>query len=58
MTLSRTGYTGDLGYEVTVPSDRAVDVLDAILDAGDGHGMRPVRRGGADDAADRGRACR
>ena len=41
MTLSRTGYTGDLGYEVTVPSDRAVDVLDAVLDAGDGHGMRP-----------------
>ena len=41
VTLSRTGYTGDLGYEVTVPSDRAVDVLDAILDAGDGHGMRP-----------------
>ena len=31
VTLSRTGYTGDLGYEVTVPSDRAVDVLDAIL---------------------------
>ena len=41
VTLSRTGYTGDLGYEVTVPSDRAVDVLDAILAAGDGHGMRP-----------------
>ena len=41
VTLSRTGYTGDLGYEVTVPSDRAVDVLDAILAAGEGHGMRP-----------------
>jgi aminomethyltransferase len=41
VTLSRTGYTGDLGYEVTVPSDRAVAVLDAILAAGDGHGMRP-----------------
>ncbi|MGZ5403092.1 MAG: aminomethyltransferase family protein [Nocardioides sp.] len=41
VTLSRTGYTGDLGYEVTVPTERAVDVLDAILTAGDGHGMRP-----------------
>jgi aminomethyltransferase len=41
VVLSRTGYTGDLGYEVTVPSDRAVDVLDAILAAGQGHGMRP-----------------
>jgi len=41
VTLSRTGYTGDLGYEVTVPADRAVDVLDAVLEAGQGHGMRP-----------------
>lgn len=41
VTLSRTGYTGDLGYELTVPADRAVDVLDAVLAAGDGHGLRP-----------------
>ncbi|MGH3347790.1 MAG: aminomethyltransferase family protein [Nocardioides sp.] len=41
VTLSRTGYTGDLGYEVTVPHDRALDVLDAVLEAGHGHGMRP-----------------
>jgi aminomethyltransferase len=41
VTLSRTGYTGDLGYELTVPTTRALDVLDAVLEAGDGHGMRP-----------------
>jgi aminomethyltransferase len=41
VTVSRTGYTGDLGFEVTVPSEHAVDVLDAILAAGDGHGIRP-----------------
>ncbi len=41
VTLSRTGYTGDLGYEITVGSDDAVAVLDAVLEAGDGHGMRP-----------------
>lgn len=41
VTISRTGYTGDLGYEVTVGADQALDVLDAILAAGDGHGMRP-----------------
>lgn len=41
ITLSRTGYTGDLGYELTVPADRAVDVLDAVLEAGQGHGIRP-----------------
>jgi aminomethyltransferase len=41
VTLSRTGYTGDLGYELAVPTDRAADVLDAVLAAGAGHGLRP-----------------
>jgi len=41
VTLSRTGYTGDLGFEVTVPADEAVAVLDAVLDAGRDHGLRP-----------------
>lgn len=41
VTVSRTGYTGDLGYEITVEADRALDVLDAVLAAGDGHGIRP-----------------
>jgi len=41
VTLSRTGYTGDLGFELTVPEDRAVAVLDAVLEAGRGHGIRP-----------------
>ena len=39
--MSRTGYTGDLGFEITVESDDAIDVLDAVLDAGQGHGLRP-----------------
>ena len=41
VTVSRTGYTGDLGYEITVPADDALPVLDAVLESGDGHGMRP-----------------
>lgn len=41
VTISRTGYTGDLGYEVVVPTDDAVAVLDTVLDAGAGHGIRP-----------------
>ncbi len=41
VTLSRTGYTGDLGYEVTVPAEAAVAVLDAVLEAGAPHGVRP-----------------
>jgi aminomethyltransferase len=41
ITLSRTGYTGDLGFELTVEAEHAVDVLDAVLEAGAGHGIRP-----------------
>ncbi len=41
VTVSRTGYTGDLGYELTVPADDAVAVLDAVLEAGREHGIRP-----------------
>ena len=40
LTISRTGYTGDLGFEITVGSDDALGVLDAVIDAGDGHGFR------------------
>jgi aminomethyltransferase len=41
VVLSRTGFTGDLGYELTVPRARCLDVLDAVLEAGHGHGLRP-----------------
>ncbi len=39
--LSRTGYTGDLGFEITVEAEHALPVLDAVLRAGAGHGIRP-----------------
>jgi aminomethyltransferase len=32
--ISRTGYTGDLGYEIWIPWDRAVQVWDALMDKG------------------------
>jgi aminomethyltransferase len=41
VTISRTGYTGDLGFEVTVEADDALGVLDKIIQAGEGHGFRP-----------------
>jgi len=34
VVITRTGYTGDLGYEVWVARDHAVPVYDAILGAG------------------------
>lgn len=42
VTISRTGYTGDLGYELWVDADRAVALWDAILDAGRVHGLTPA----------------
>jgi len=40
--ISRTGYTGDLGYEIWMPWDRAVEVWDALMRAGRAHGIRPA----------------
>ena len=41
VTISRTGFSGDLGYEVIIPVAEALPVLDAILEAGQPHGLRP-----------------
>jgi aminomethyltransferase len=41
VTISRTGYTGDLGYEIFVPAADAIAVLDAVLAAGTPYGLRP-----------------
>jgi aminomethyltransferase len=38
--VSRTGYTGDLGYEVWMRREDALAVWDAIVDAGRAHGLR------------------
>ena len=37
--VSRTGYTGDLGYEIWAPADGALKVWDAIWDAGKDRGL-------------------
>jgi aminomethyltransferase len=39
--VSRTGYTGDLGYEVWAPAADALDVWDAIWNAGHGKALIP-----------------
>jgi aminomethyltransferase len=39
VTVSRTGYTGDLGYELWLNVDRAVDVWDAVVEAGTPYGL-------------------
>jgi len=40
--VSRTGYTGDLGYEIWMDAADAVRVWDALARAGDGHGLTPA----------------
>jgi aminomethyltransferase len=40
--VSRTGYTGDLGYELWIQADHAVDVWDRLMTAGTAHGLRPA----------------
>src|SRR5690606_19111888 len=40
--ISRTGYTGELGYEVWCHPGRAGEVWDAIWEAGRPHGLKPM----------------
>jgi len=40
--ISRTGYTGDLGYEIWIPWQDAVKVWDALMDAGRRFDVHPT----------------
>jgi aminomethyltransferase len=40
--VSRTGYTGDLGYELWIPAARAVEAWDALAAAGAPYRLRPA----------------
>jgi aminomethyltransferase len=40
--ISRTGYTGDLGYEIWMPWDRAIDVWDALMAGGRAFDIHPA----------------
>jgi aminomethyltransferase len=40
--ISRTGYTGDLGYEIWMPADRAIDVWDALMSGGRCFDIKPA----------------
>jgi aminomethyltransferase len=40
--ISRTGYTGDLGYEIWMPAERALDVWDALTIAGQAFESKPA----------------
>ena len=42
IVISRTGYTGELGYEVFCHPKHATEVFDAIWAAGPEHGLKPM----------------
>lgn len=47
-TVCRTGYTGERGYELVVPAAGAGAVWDAVLAAGEPHGITPAGLGARD----------
>lgn len=42
VTVSRTGFTGDLGYEIWVRTEDAIAIWDALMAAGAGHNITPI----------------
>ncbi len=48
MVVSRTGYTGERGYEIYLPPDRAGDLWDELSDKGRAHGLGPAGLGARD----------
>jgi aminomethyltransferase len=48
VTVCRTGYTGEHGYELLVEADRAGELWDAVLESGQDLGIRPCGLGARD----------
>jgi aminomethyltransferase len=48
LTVCRTGYTGERGYELVVPSASAVALWDALIAAGASFGLQPCGLGSRD----------
>ena len=46
--ISRTGYTGEDGFELVLPASRAPETWDLLLKVGAVHGLRPVGLGARD----------
>lgn len=42
VTVSRTGFTGDLGYELFVDAGKALSLWDRLMEAGRLHGIRAI----------------
>jgi len=48
MTISRTGYTGELGFELYFENKYSKKVFDAVMEAGKPFGLKPIGLGARD----------
>ncbi|MDH3998839.1 MAG: glycine cleavage system aminomethyltransferase GcvT, partial [Desulfuromonadales bacterium] len=48
MIVSRTGYTGEDGFELYLPAQDAVDVWGQLMQVGEPHGLKPIGLGARD----------
>jgi len=46
--VARTGYTGELGFELNLPSDRAAELWCSLMEAGKDQGIKPAGLGARD----------
>ena len=46
--ISKTGYTGELGFELYFDSDKSVDIWRRLLLVGEGFGLKPIGLGARD----------
>lgn len=46
--VTRTGYTGELGYELYVPAEGAAEIWNRLLESGRPHGVKPAGLGARD----------
>ena len=42
LMISRTGFTGDLGYELWISPDKAIELWDSLFEAGKEYGIRAI----------------
>lgn len=46
--VARTGYTGEIGYELFVPADQALSLWDHLMEIGKPYGLKPAGLGARD----------
>ncbi len=48
LIFSRTGYTGEIGFELYIPTDSCLPVWDLLIEAGDEFNLQPIGLGARD----------